>query len=397
MGKDPVHADVDGEGKGLTMDLDKYRDIAPYRGQDVQDAIARVVADKDSLLKILSGFLPTDTKEQRIQNDQYADYLMGVLNTVKTYDDFQRKVTAGFFLPAIMQKSIKEFTFSGLDDNDKESAYLYMSNHRDIVLDCALIDYALIQADRMICEMAIGDNLLTNQFVTDLFKLNGGVTVKRTLPMREKYLESIRLSSYFVELITEMNKSIWVAQKSGRAKDGLDVTTPAIIKMLHLSQKRKESVSFSDLIRRCNIVPVSVSYEYDPCDIIKSLEEVSRLKKGEKPKKKYEDLISISRGMKGNKGRIHIAFGEPLKDDYANSEEVAAEIDRQIHLSYKLWPTNCFAYDYLHKSDRFKDEYADFDTEAFLDRFKNQKEDVQLFALNAYANPVRSYLAALDT
>lgn len=375
------------------MDLTSYRDISPYRGVDVHEAVGRVLADKDALLKILAGFMPSETAEQRAINDKFANHIMHALQKVDTYDDFQRHITAGVFLPAILQKSVDAFSSSGLEGNCKEKAYLYMSNHRDIVLDCALIDYALIQKDRMICEMAIGDNLLTNQFITDLFKLNGGVTVKRTLPMREKYLESIRLSSYFVEIITEMNKSIWVAQKSGRAKDGLDVTTPAIIKMLHLSQKRK-GITFNEVINSCNIVPVAVSYEYDPCDIIKATEEIARKKRGEQPKKKYEDLISISRGLKGYKGRIHIAFGEPIHGEFHNSDQVAAEVDRQIHLSYKLWPTNCFAYDYLENSDRFKEEYASFDTEAFLDRFKGQKEDVRLFALNSYANPVRSFLSA---
>ncbi len=179
---------------------------------------------------------------------------------------------------------MNKFSFDGLQKIKDDQAYLFMSNHRDIVLDCALIDFALDRGGgKMLCEMAIGgDNLLTNQFITDLFKLNGGgVTVKRTLPMREKYLESIRLSAYFVELITEENKSIWVAQKSGRAKDGFDVTTPAIIKMLHLSQKKK-GISFSDVVNNCHIVPVAVSYEYDPCDLIKAGgEEVTRLAKGE--------------------------------------------------------------------------------------------------------------------
>ncbi len=376
------------------MDLTKYKDISPYRGSDVLESIDRVVADKNAFLKILAGFLPTDTAEQRAKNELYAEHMIDVLRSVKTYHDFQKKLSVDFFLPSVLKKSVDDFSFSGLEGIDTETAYLFISNHRDIVLDFALINYILIKGDRIDCEMAVGDNLLTNQYITDIFKLNGGVTVKRTLPMREKYLESIRLSNYFVELITELNTSIWVAQKSGRAKDGLDVTTPAIIKMLHLSQKRKGGVTFSDVINNCHIVPISVSYEYDPCDIIKSVEEVGRLKRGEQPKKKYEDLISISRGLKGYKGRIHIAYGEPLKGVFANSEEVAVEIDRQIHLSYKLWPTNCFAYDYLENTDRFKDEYASFDTEAFLDRFKNQKEDVRLFALNSYANPVRSFLRA---
>jgi hypothetical protein len=170
---------------------------------------------------MLASLGPAETAEQRKKLSDSAAYIAGILEKVETYDDFQQRITAGIFLPIIIQKSVNTFSFSGTEHTSKDLAYLFMSNHRDIVLDCALIDLALLKGDRMPCEMAIGDNLLTNQFVTDLFKLNGGVTVRRTLPMREKYLESIRLSSYFVELISEENKSIWVAQKSGRAKRGL--------------------------------------------------------------------------------------------------------------------------------------------------------------------------------
>lgn len=374
------------------MDITKYKDIAPYRGQDVRDAITRILENKDAIYKILASLGPAETAEQQKQLAQNAAYIAGILEKVETYDDFQRHIAAGIFIPAIIQKSMHAFTYSGTEHTKKDTSYLFMSNHRDIVLDCALIDMALLQGDRMLCEMAIGDNLLTNQFITDLFKLNGGVTVKRTLPMREKYLESIRLSSYFVELITEENKSIWVAQKSGRAKDGLDVTTPAIIKMLHLSQKSKGR-SFSDVVNSCRIVPVAVSYEYDPCDLLKAGEEVARIKSGEHTKKRYEDLISISRGMKGYKGNVHIAFGKPLQGDFENSDQVARLIDRQIHQLYKLWPTNLFAYDYLEGTDKFASSYQDFDREAFLYRFKGAREDVRLYALNAYANPVRSFLA----
>ena len=374
------------------MDITKYKDIAPYRGQDVRDAITRILENKDAIYKILASLGPAESAEQQKQLAQNAAYIAGILEKVETYDDFQRHIAAGIFIPAIIQKSMHAFTYSGTEHTKKDTSYLFMSNHRDIVLDCALIDMALLQGDRMLCEMAIGDNLLTNQFITDLFKLNGGVTVKRTLPMREKYLESIRLSSYFVELITEENKSIWVAQKSGRAKDGLDVTTPAIIKMLHLSQKSKGR-SFSDVVNSCRIVPVAVSYEYDPCDLLKAGEEVARIKSGEHTKKRYEDLISISRGMKGYKGNVHIAFGKPLQGDFENSDQVARLIDRQIHQLYKLWPTNLFAYDYLEGTDMFASSYRDFDSETFLYRFKGAREDVRLYALNAYANPVRSFLA----
>lgn len=375
------------------MDVTKYKDIAPYRGQDVRDAIKRVLENKDAIYKMLASLGPAETAEQQKKLSDSAAYIAGILEKVETYDDFQQRITAGIFLPIIIQKSVNTFSFSGTEHTSKDLAYLFMSNHRDIVLDCALIDLALLKGDRMTCEMAIGDNLLTNQFVTDLFKLNGGVTVRRTLPMREKYLESIRLSSYFVELISKENKSIWVAQKSGRAKDGLDVTTPAIIKMLHLSQKSKGR-SFSEVINSCRIVPVAVSYEYDPCDLIKAGEEVARIKSGEHTKKRYEDLISISRGMKGYKGNVHIAFGKPIQGEFENSDQVAQEVDRQIHQLYRLWPTNLFAYDYLEGTDTFASSYQDFDSEAFLYRFKGAREDVRLYALNAYANPVRSFLAS---
>ncbi len=375
------------------MDVTKYKDIAPYRGQDVRDAIKRVLENKDAMYKMLASLGPAETAEQQKKLSDSAAYIAGILEKIETYDDFQQRITAGIFLPIIIQKSVNTFSFSGTEHTSKDLAYLFMSNHRDIVLDCALIDLALLKGDRMPCEMAIGDNLLTNQFVTDLFKLNGGVTVRRTLPMREKYLESIRLSSYFVELISEENKSIWVAQKSGRAKDGLDITTPAIIKMLHLSQKSKGR-SFSEVINSCRIVPVAVSYEYDPCDLIKAGEEVARIKSGEHTKKRYEDLISISRGMKGYKGNVHIAFGKPIQGEFENSDQVAQEVDRQIHQLYRLWPTNLFAYDYLEGSSMFASSYQDFDSEAFLYRFKGAREDVRLYALNAYANPVRSFLAS---
>jgi hypothetical protein len=375
------------------MDLSVYRDIAPYRGQDFLDAIERVKRNEEGIAAFLGSIATLETEEQRAKLKALADRVIFLLDTVTNYDEFQRQITAGIFLPAVVKNSIEAFTFSGTEGLDSSLAYLYMSNHRDIVLDCALIDLALDYGNQMLCEMAIGDNLLTNQFVTDLFKLNGGVTVRRTLPMREKYLESIRLSSYFVELITEVNQSIWVAQKSGRAKDGLDVTTPAIIKMLHLSQ-RKKGITFNEVINACRIVPVAVSYEFDPCDVIKSKEEINRSFFPNRKKRHYEDLISISRGLKGNKGRVHIAFGTPIAGEFENSDAVALEVDRQIHSLYRLWPTNLFAYDYLNQSDEYASSYADFDTQAFLQRFDGIAKEVRTFALNAYANPVRSYRAA---
>ncbi|OQA44930.1 MAG: Acyltransferase [Spirochaetes bacterium ADurb.Bin315] len=371
------------------MDINSYRDIAPYRGQDVLDAVKRVKAHEKAIAQFIAMLDPPRTNDERLALQESVKHIVSLLDHVTTYEEFQRTITAGFFLPKIVEKSVTAFTHSGAEKLANDQAYLYVSNHRDIILDCALIDLALAQADQMLMEMAIGDNLLTNQFVTDLFKLNGGIVVKRTLPLREKYLESLRLSAYFVESISERNQSIWVAQKSGRSKDGIDETNPAIIKMLHLSQKRK-GVSFSEVIKLSRIVPVAVSYEYDPLDVNKAAEQLRK----QSDKRPYEDVISMNKGLKGFKGRIHIAFGTPLTEaEYHTPEEVANEIDRQIHLNYKLWPTNYFAYDHVNNTTTFAEQYRDFNHETFLRRFAFRREEVRDFALNAYANPVRSFLS----
>ena len=224
--------------------------------------------------------------------------------------------------------------------------------------------------------------------------MNGGIIIKRNLPMREKYLESIRISEYFVETVSEENKSIWVAQKSGRSKDGRDLTQSAIIKMLYLS-KKKEGCSFSELIKKCNIVPVAISYQYDPNDINKGREEVTKEHNdGKYEKKKYEDLISMVKGLRCQKGQVHVSIGNPLEGEYNTPEEVAAAIDREIHLNYRLFDTNYLAYDVLEGGDRFKDHYATLDRNEFLSKFAHLSEDVRSFVLNTYANPVRMMLEA---
>ena len=371
------------------MDRTKYEDIQPYRGDRFEKAKVNLMDKKEfigAFAYMLTGnFASIEPMVGAIEK---------ALVDVHSYDDFQHKVTAGFFIPAILENSTTGFSVSGGDNLDKNKGYLFISNHRDIILDCTLLDYALKQKDLPLCEMAVGDNLMVNQLVEDLFRMNGGIIIKRNLPMREKYLESIRISEYFVETVSEENKSIWVAQKSGRSKDGRDLTQSAIIKMLYLS-KKKEGCSFSELIKKCNIVPVAISYQYDPNDINKGREEVTKEHNdGKYEKKKYEDLISMVKGLRCQKGQVHVSIGNPLEGEYNTPEEVAAAIDREIHLNYRLFDTNYLAYDVLEGGDRFKDHYATLDRNEFLSKFAHLSEDVRSFVLNTYANPVRMMLEA---
>ena len=371
------------------MDRTKYEDIQPYRGERFEKAKVNLMDKKEfigAFAYMLTGnFASIEPMVGAIEK---------ALVDVHSYDDFQHKVTAGFFIPAILENSTTGFSVSGGDNLDKNKGYLFISNHRDIILDCTLLDYALKQKNLPLCEMAVGDNLMVNQLVEDLFRMNGGIIIKRNLPVREKYLESIRISEYFVETVSEENKSIWVAQKSGRSKDGRDLTQSAIIKMLYLS-KKKEGCSFSELIKKCNIVPVAISYQYDPNDINKGREEVTKEHNdGKYEKKKYEDLISMVKGLRCQKGQVHVSIGNPLEGEYNTPEEVAAAIDREIHLNYRLFDTNYLAYDVLEGGDRFKDHYATLDRNEFLSKFAHLSEDVRSFVLNTYANPVRMMLEA---
>ena len=371
------------------MDRKKYEDIEPYRGERFEKAKANLMSKKEfigAFAYMLSGDFSTVAP--------MVNAIESALVDVHSYDDFQHKVTAGYFIPAILDKTTTDFSVSGGDSLDKNKGYLFISNHRDIILDCTLLDYALKVKNLPLCEMAVGDNLMVNQMVEDLFRMNGGIIIKRNLPMREKYLESIRISEYFVETVSEENKSIWVAQKSGRSKDGKDLTQSAIIKMLYLSKKR-EGYSFSELMKKCNIVPVAISYQYDPNDINKGREEVTKEHNdGKYEKKKYEDLISMVKGLRCQKGNVHVAIGEPLTGEYNTPEEVAEAIDRQIHLNYRLFDTNYLAYDVLEGGDMFKNQYASLNKDEFLSRFSHLSEDVRSFVLNTYANPVRMMLQA---
>ena len=375
------------------FDRTKFVDIEPFDQKGCEEACARLKAHPQYIYALASAIYEGIGDEVNAKRMDFTKAVAGRLDRIHSYDDFQKIITCDVFLKTILENSVSEFTWDGTEKLDKDTSYLYVSNHRDIVLDCALMDLALFRSGLPICEMAIGDNLLSNSFVEDVFRLNGAIIVKRDLPVRDKYLETVRLSEYFVERIAS-GKSIWVAQKSGRSKDGLDVTHPSIVKMLHLAKKR-EGVGFEEVIKACHIVPVAVSYEYDPNDIAKAREEVLTQANGSYNKGKVEDVVSMIRGLREFKGRIHISIGDELTGDWHSPEEVAAEIDRQIHLNYHLMDTNWFCYDQLNGDEANRDKYPDFDGKAFLDRYAVLNDEVRTFILNSYANPVRSRLAQL--
>jgi hypothetical protein len=379
------------------MTEDDFKGIGPYEGDDFRQAISRL----QQYPQLLDNFTDIISRHNRVVNKWKSFHakklLRHMLGQVDNYTEFQESITCDIFLSMIESSSIEDFTFSGIDELGLDTPHIYISNHRDIVLDAALLDLALYRSDnRKKCEMVIGDNLLVNQFTTDLFKVNGAITVRRSLSStRDLREETLRLSRYIRYAIEQKGVSLWIAQKSGRSKDGVDNTSPAILKMLYLAY-REDGLSFQDFIKRASIVPVAISYQYDPCDITKSEEQIRKLKAegvyNVYVKKKYADVLDLVRGLRLNKGNVHIQVGTPLGDGIEDVAAAVRETDRQIHMNYKLWDTNYFAYDHLNGTKMFESEYADMNTRSFVRHYRHLKPEVRELVFREYANPVISML-----
>lgn len=383
---------------------DDFRSIAPYEGQDFEDAISRL----RQYPQLLNNFTDIISRHNRIVNKWKSFHakslLAHLLTQVHSYTDFQEYITCDLFLSMIESSSIDEFSFGGVEnlcmpDDDQVPGgrpHIFISNHRDIVLDTALLDLALFRNGRQMCEMVIGDNLLVNQFATDMFKVNGAVTIRRSLSSASDLRnETLSVSRYLKYAIETKKKSIWIAQKSGRSKDGVDNTSAAILKMLYLAY-REEGLSFQQFLEKASIVPVSISYQYDPCDVTKSQEEIRKLKAegvyNVYTKKKYADVLDLIRGLRLPKGNVHIQVGAPLDPSLADARTAVREMDRQIHLNYKLHDTNYFAYDYINGTTDYASKYANMNTKAFVKHYRHLKPEVRDMVYKGYANPVISML-----
>lgn len=335
--------------------------------------------------------------------DVPQDEVNQILESCNSIRDFQTKVIY-YSVKSVLERSSEGFTTSGFDRLESGTPYLFISNHRDIILDTSLLNVALFENHLLMTASAIGDNLVQKPFLLALSKLNRNFLILREQSPR-KMLESSRLvSGYIKELLLENKRSVWIAQREGRTKDGNDQTQQGVLKMLALACDEKHLM---DYFKKLKIVPVSISYEYDPTDILKMPELLAKHYDREYTKTSNEDFNSILKGALGQKKRIHIAAGEILhdvldkimaSDEPANGQLqlVADEIDRQIHLNYKLWPPNYIAYDLFNKTNRFGDRYTEKELRQFQRRLERRVDKNHEAAMNSflamYANPVVSYL-----
>lgn len=244
------------------------------------------------------------------------------------------------FVDRGLRRTTRDIAWSGLENLDASRASLFLSSHRDIVLDPALVNYTLYQCSMSTTRIAIGDNLTDNPMVADLMRLNKSFIVRRNLSTAREMRDTFMALSHYIRDSLSQGHSVWMAQREGRAKDSVDVSDPAIIKMLYMSYKR-DGLSLDEAVRALRIVPVAVSYEFDPCDSEKARELEERYRTGSYEKRPSEDIESIVRGVSGQKGRVHVAFGSPLEPQgLERPEDVSQAVDRQILSLMRFYPVH---------------------------------------------------------
>ena len=352
--------------------------IEPYNDSEVKSVLNDLLKDKSFLQFIKTNLNKSTSKFLSIPGSSFLvmQLFKSKIKKINTIDEFQDQVK--IVLKSVVDQTIDNFETSGLEKIDKTKPYLFIGNHRDITLDSALCNFSLDAVGLETTFNAIGDNLVSVGWMGDLLRLNKSFVISRTGESKKDIYANLLKASEFIKDKLRSGNHVWIAQKQGRSKDGLDKTDPAVLKMLHMAL-RKET-KFEDLTDHYNIIPCSVSYEIDPL----AKEKASHLQ-GEINKQADEDISHIFKGVMENKGKVSLKFAEQLQGQYS-PEELAKAIDNSILNNYKLWDTNLYAYEFLN--GEVKDSDYPHASKYFNDlRATMTNEDLK-YIMTQYANPV---------
>jgi 1-acyl-sn-glycerol-3-phosphate acyltransferase len=381
-------------GKNPLENAYDFEDIRPYYDAEAHAVLKRMSQDP-LFMKLVGHLWPDMTHQEALAKADKVNDVMG----------FQLEFMHSA-IRTIVSRSSTGLSCNGFQNLDKSKAYLFVANHRDILLDSAILQILLVEHGFVTSEITFGDNLMEPGFITDFGRINRMFTVQREGTSRELYDRSKKLSAYIRHTVSEKNVSVWIAQRNGRTKDGLDQTQTGLLKMLNISGEGNFQKKFSEL----NIVPLTISYEYEPCDALKvkelylsSLNSVYRKAPG-------EDMNSILTGILQPKGRIHMEVGKPISSEleslnqYSNENEKIRQlsllIDTHIYKGYKLWPGNYIAADLQEGTQRFASHYSDTEKEGFerymrkrLEGQEGEPEALRAVFLKMYATPCLSAFA----
>ena len=379
----------------MEYDIKEFDEIRPYEAGEMKQAFNDLLNDRQFSL-MLKGFVPWLPKGLR--NGLLKLAFIGV----KTPLDFQKR-----FMKPIVWHIVHRYA-DGLDfddkllPDDKSQRYIFLSNHRDIVLDSAFLDVLLVKAGYpTTVEIGIGDNLLIYPWIKRLVRMNKAFTVRRGLTAHEMMRSSQLMSRYIHYAVTEKKENIWIAQREGRAKDSSDHTQDAVLKMLAMGGE----------LRELNICPLTISYEFDPCDYLKAQEFQQKRDNPAFKKSRQDDLDNMKTGIFGYKGRVHYHCGTPINkwlaelDGLSRNEyfqQLSQRIDQEIHAGYRLYPCNYIALDELDGNQAHADHYTSNDKDRFEQYLQDQLAKIKIpnkdgaflreRILTMYANPLRNYL-----
>ena len=367
-----------------------FDDIRPFNDSEVNHYIGLLLHD-DGFQNILQFIF-----KDQIKIDQAKD----MLSQISSVKELQMGFMSNLVDELILKKSTDGLFSSGLEHLDKNTSYLFISNHRDIILDSAIMNFLIVLEGMNTTEVAIGNNLLIENWIEYAVKLNRAFVVRRNLPARELLMASKKLSEYIRRDVTRKNTSVWIAQREGRTKDGNDKTQLSLLKMLNLSNINE----FADGFKELRIVPLSISYEIEPCGISKVAELYLRQTEGFE-KTQDDDLRSMGEGLTRPKGRVHFGFGEPIVDqiDWGSEEEpisnqiekLADYIDQKIYSNFHLWPNNYIAEDILNKTNSNTEYYTPEQYNQFalmvdeaVSLIPGDSETIRNMFLQMYVNPL---------
>lgn len=368
--------------------MSKFDEIRYFHDHEVNERLQSVA--RDPMMKALMNFTFPGVDEQ-VWLEQFKE--------IHSISDFQHHFVA-HTVRQILAKSSEGLTTSGFDKLDKNTPYLYISNHRDIVLDTSLLNLALLESGHIMTASAIGDNLVKRNFLNVLAKLNRNFLVQRGLSLRDQLKSSQTMSEYIDHQLHHENRSVWIAQREGRTKDGNDATQQGVLKMLAMASGDQSLIEYFKTLK---IVPVSISYEYDPTDSLKMPQLLAQHRDEEYIKGKNEDFTTMLSGILGQKKRIHLHAGDVIDtelDEIAATidnknkqlQAVAQVIDHSIIKNYKLWPTKYIAYDLIHHTDTYASQYTEQEKQLFIRRLEmriDPSDSVSKeYFLAMYANPL---------
>lgn len=387
--------------KRMISNMQDFSEIAPFDDSIFPEKLSQLVKEP--------GF--EHAVKYVMPQVDFPDFVKK-LCSIEDKRTFQTKVMWPF-LEMLAQKTTSGITIGGLDKIESSESYTFITNHRDIVLDASFLNLCFLRAGMRTSEIAIGDNLLIYEWITDLVKLNKSFIVKRNLRLTKALEAARQLSAYIHYAVGEKHESVWIAQREGRAKDSNDITQESLVKMLAL----EGTGTLAENLMPINLVPVAISYEYDPNDYLKAREFLLKRNDPEFKKSQHDDLLSMETGLLQNKGHVHFELGDcithklvPLcgdNDKVESVRRVCAMIDGEIHRGYCLYPINYIADDMLHGTHNHEANYLSAQVDEFTNYIESQLDKVDLpdigaddraymreMMLTMYSNPLKNKFAA---